>query len=71
MSVVKERLFGAITVMNEDDAAKIWEIIRMQFAFPEDMPSEDEKAIFRAYKNNDEDYQPYISHDELKRELGH
>ena len=71
MSVVKERLFGAITVMSEEYAEKIWEIIKLQFAFPEEIPSEEEQAIICSYKNNEADYQPFISHDDLKRELGH
>jgi len=33
MSVVKERILGAITVMNEEDAAKIWNIIKSYFFF--------------------------------------
>ena len=70
MSVVKERILGAITVMNEEDAAKIWSIIKSYFAFSDEMPTEEEKAIIHAYKNNDADYQPFISHEELKRELG-
>jgi len=40
------------------------------FSFSDEMPSEEEKAIIHAYKNNDADYQPFISHEELKRELG-
>jgi len=70
MSAVKERIFGAITVMDEEDAIKIWEIIRIQFSFPEDEPSEEEVRTFNAYKNGDDEYQPYISHEELVKELG-
>ena len=36
----------------------------------DEMPTEEEKAIICAYRNNEADYQPVISHDELKRELG-
>ena len=70
MSAVKERILGAVTVMNEEDATKIWNIIKLHFSFSDEMPSEEEKAIILAYKNNDADYQPFISHEELKRELG-
>lgn len=31
MSNVKERLFGAITVMSETDAAKLWEFIQQTY----------------------------------------
>ena len=70
MSNAKERLFGAITVMNEKDAVKIWRFVRTHFSFPEVEPTEEEIAVARAYENGDEEYQPYISHDDLKRELG-
>ena len=70
MSVIKERILGAITVMSDTDALKIWGIIQMQFSFPQDMPTDDEVKIIEAYKNGDEEYQPHISHDDLKKELG-
>ena len=69
MSAVKERIFEAITVMSEEDANKIWAIIKMQFGFPVDIPTEDETAIINAYKENHDDYQPYITHEDLKKEL--
>ena len=69
MSVVKERILGAITVMSEEDAEKIWGIIKMQFGFPVDIPTEEETAIINAYKENHDDYQPHITHEDLKREL--
>jgi hypothetical protein len=69
MSVVKERILGAITVMSEEDAKKIWEIIKMQFGFETAIPTEEEIAIINAYKNNHDDYQPYITHEDLKKEL--
>ncbi|MCL1794440.1 MAG: hypothetical protein FWG34_11295 [Oscillospiraceae bacterium] len=69
MSVMKERILGAITVMSEEDAERIWEIIKMQFGFPTDIPTEEETAIINAYKENHEDYQPYITHENLKKEL--
>lgn len=34
MSSVKERLFGAITVMSETDAAKLWEFIQQTYNGP-------------------------------------
>ena len=70
MSVIKERLFGAITVMNEKDAAKMWRFVRSQFSFPEDEPTEEEIAAVKAYENGDEEYQPYISHEDLIQKLG-
>ncbi|MCL2775203.1 MAG: hypothetical protein FWD71_17920 [Oscillospiraceae bacterium] len=69
MSVMKERILGAITVMSEEDAEKIWEIIKMQFGFSTDIPTEDEIEIINAYKENRDDYRPYITHEDLKKEL--
>jgi len=69
MSVVKERILGAITVMSEEDANNIWEFIKMRFGFPTDIPTEEEIAIINSYKEKHEDYQPYITHEDLKREL--
>ena len=70
MSAVKERILGAITVMHEEDAVKIWNIIKLHFSFSDEMPTEEEKAVIHAYKSGDADYQPFTSHEELKRELG-
>ena len=70
MSAVKERILGAVTVMSEADAKRVWNVIRMQLGIDEDIPTIKEKKIIEAYKQGDEEYQPYISHDELKRELG-
>lgn len=36
---------------------------------PEVEPTEDEAKIIVAYENGDEEYQPYISHEALKKEL--
>ena len=69
MSVMKERILGAITVMSEEDAERIWGIIEMQFGFPTDIPTEEEIKIINAYKENDDNYQPYITHEDLKKEL--
>ena len=69
MSVMKERILGAITVMSEEDAERIWEIIKIQFGFSTDIPTEEEIKIINAYKENHDDCQPYITHEDLKKEL--
>jgi len=33
------------------------------------LPTDEEVKIFDAYKKGDEDYQPFITHDDLKKEL--
>jgi len=77
MTVFKERLIGAIAVMNESDAKRLWEIILKEFAdnsawgdIEEDEPTKEELEILKAYKDGDEEYQPHITHEELKKELG-
>lgn len=37
---------------------------------PTDLPTEEELAIIKAYTNGEDDYQPYISDEELKATLG-
>ena len=70
MSVIKERILGAITIMSEEDAMSVWEMLTMRFGFPEDDPTEDEIEIIEAYNRGDEEYQPYITHEDLKKQLG-
>ena len=55
--------------MSDEDAADIWEMITIRFDFPASLPTDEEVKIFDAYKKGDEDYQPFITHDDLKKEL--
>jgi hypothetical protein len=52
------------------DAMKVWEVIKMQFGFPIDIPTDEEIEIMNAYKKGHDDYCPYITHEDLKKELG-
>ena len=73
MSNVKERIIGAVTIMNEKDAQKIWDLIQGTFILnnaEEVEPDPEELEAIRAYKAGDPEYQPYISHEELMEELG-
>ena len=70
MSAIKERILGAITIMSEEDALRIWEVIKFQHGYSIDAPTDDEIAIINAYKNGDENYAPHITHEQLKKELG-
>ncbi len=63
------RIIGAITIMSESDAEKVWKIIMQEFSEEVD-PSEEELEIIKAYNSGDEEYQPYISHQDIKKELG-
>lgn len=73
MSNVKERILGAITIMSEKDAEKVWELIQATFILnnaEEVVPDPEELEALRAYQNGDPEYQPYITQDELMKELG-
>lgn len=51
MSNVKERIFGAVTIMSEQDAQKLWELIQGTFILnnaEEVTPDEDELAALAA-----------------------
>lgn len=78
MTAIKERLIGAITVMNEKDAQRFWHIIQEEFmgnditsdGIETAEPTDEEIQIITAYENGDERYQPYITHEQVKKELG-
>ena len=73
MSDIKERIIGAVTIMSEKDAEKIWNLIQASFILPdieEVEPDPDELEALRRYEAGDPDYQPSISAEDLKKELG-
>lgn len=77
MEAVKEKLIGAINLMSAEEAASLWEYItnaritRASLASAEEAePTAEELQILDAYEKGDESYQPYMSHDDLKKELG-
>jgi len=68
---VKERLYGAITVMAEEEAERIWDMIQKNhgYGYEEEEPTPEEKEAFEAYRRGDEEYQPYMTHAELVKEI--
>ena len=73
MSNIKERIIGEVTIMSEKDAEKIWNLIQASFILPdieEVEPDPDELEALRRYEAGDPDYQPSISAEDLKKELG-
>ena len=73
MSSVKERILGAVTIMSEADAEKVWDLIQGVFALNNaetTAPTAEELAALKAYKNGDPDYIPSVAHDDLMKELG-
>lgn len=76
MSNIKERILGALTVMSEADALKIWLYIENNYKeqswedIEEVEPTPEEIAILDAYENGDPEYQAVMTHEELLKELG-
>ena len=73
MSNVKERILGAVTIMKEEDAEKVWQLIQATFTLanaPEEEPTEEEARIFKAYHDGEPEYQPFMTHEDLMQELG-
>lgn len=72
MSEVKERIIGAVTIMNDEDAAKVWQLIQATFTLanaPVEKPDKEELEALSAYYSGNPEYQPAISQDELIKEL--
>lgn len=75
MSSVKERIIGAVTIMNEKDAAHIWEMIQVAFqnqewdSIPEEEPDEIDLAMLAEIQNNP-DCHEFVSSEEAMKELG-
>ena len=64
---------GAVTIMSEEDALKILELIQGTFVLAnaeEAMPDSSEQQALAKFKYGDSDYQPSMTQDNLKEELG-
>ena len=73
MSNIKERIIDAVTIMSEEEAEKVWNLIQASFILPnveEVEPEPEELEALRRYEAGDPDYQPSISAEDLKKELG-
>lgn len=73
MSTVKERILGAVTIMSDEDAEKVWNLIRGAFALSNAekvSPDLDELSALNAYNSGDPEYQPSSSQEDLMKELG-
>lgn len=72
MTIIKEKIIGAISAMSDNDAEKVWNLIQATFnlSYSEEVdPDWDEFLICEAYRNGDDEYKPQISHEELLKEL--
>lgn len=73
MSNIKERILDAVTIMSEQDAEKVWNLIQATFALTnaeEVEPDNDELNALNAYHSGDPEYQAVISQEDLLKELG-
>ena len=71
MSNIKERIIGAVTIMSEEEAEKVWNLIQASFILSDvEEPDPEELEALRRYEAGEPDYQPSISAENLKRELG-
>ena len=77
MSAVKERIIGAVTVMQEEDAELIWHIIQKKYAgrniswedIEEIVPDEWDLEMLKEIEINP-DCKKFVSSDAVKTELG-
>lgn len=75
MSAVKERILGAVTVMNDADAAAVWGFIVSKFPnrswddIEEVEPDEWDLEMLREIANNPECHE-FVSSEEAMKELG-
>ncbi|MCM1388149.1 MAG: hypothetical protein NC231_12545 [Bacillus sp. (in: Bacteria)] len=74
MSAVKERILGAVTVMNENDAQTLWNIIAQKFGInwediEEVRPDEWDMQMLHEIKTNPECCE-FVSEENAMKELG-
>ena len=73
MSNIKERIMGAVTIMSDQEAEKVWNMIQDVYKLynaEEVSPEPDEISAFHAYQSGDPEYKPSYSQDDLIKELG-
>ncbi len=76
MNAIKERIFGAVTVMDNSSVLKLWEFITNEFAhladwdsIPETVPDEIDLQML-AEIEQDKDCHEFIPADEAEKMLG-
>ena len=73
MSNVKERIFDAVTIMSDEDAEKVWNLIQALFLLnnvEEVTPEPEEIEALNAYHSGEPDYQMIMSQEEVLKKLG-
>lgn len=74
MSAIKERIFGAITVMSDEDARRLWNLISTEFSSHSweeiETVSPDDWDIKMLNNLDDPDCHEFISSEDAMKELG-
>ena len=73
MSNVKERIMGAVNIMSDQEAEKVWDMIQGVYKLynaDETLPEPDEISSFHSYEAGESEYQPSYSQNEIIKELG-
>ncbi len=65
---IKERMIRIILEMKEEDVQEALKVLE-PFEIEEE-PYPDELEAIEKFKTGDDEYTPYISHEDLKKELG-
>ena len=77
MTAVKERIMGAVALMNDNDAEKFWRLIQSHYVISlknwedieEAVPDEIDLLMLKEIEN-DPDCHEFVSSDEVMKELG-
>ena len=76
MNAIKERIFGAVTVMDNSSALKLWEFITNEFShaadwnsIPEAEPDEFDLQMLKEIEQ-DNDCREFVPSDEAEKMLG-
>lgn len=74
MSIAKERIIGAITVMNEEEANELWELIKAKYdknwdEIEIEEPDEWDRQMIKSVENN-VDCQEFIPKEQVYDHLG-
>lgn len=64
---IKERMIKIILEMKDDD---LYKALKLLEPFEEEEASIDELEAIKKFNNGDDEYSPYITHEDLKKELG-
>lgn len=77
MTAVKERIMGAVTLMNDQDAEKIWNLIQSHFVISskgwdnieEVIPDQIDLLMLKEIED-DPDCHEFVSSEDVRKELG-